>query len=327
MSENRKLTPEEVAALVEGVGDSDDRNTETKTGDRIQEFDFGSDEISVLGDYYALRVINEKLSRLMRAVYQPMLRVQPRVTSMAPKIMRFVDYCSNVDAYMSLTTFRMEELRGNLLIVLSPNFISLLTSSYYGGNIRMASKTRSEFTATEERVIEIVTEGMGLNLKKAWRDLVPINLQSVGREENVQFATFVEANDNVLVCSFNVQLPEVQSETIDILYPVQTLKPIASQLRSRVQAEVIDDDLSWKEKFENAILNIPLVFKARIAQPRISMGRLISMKGSETISIDAPRNLRIFVEELNLWEADLGEMDGKRAIILGKELKNGSSNE
>ena len=59
---------------------------------------------------------------------------------------------------MSLTTNRVEELRGNLLIVIDPNFVSLLTNSYYGGNIAKAENTKTEFTATEERVIEITNE-------------------------------------------------------------------------------------------------------------------------------------------------------------------------
>ena len=54
----------------------------------------------------------------------------------------------------------------------------------------------------------------------------------------------MDGSDLVIICSFVVQLPDIDAATFDIIYPLQTLKPIASQLRSRVQSDVIDDDLN-----------------------------------------------------------------------------------
>ena len=53
---------------------------------------------------------------------------------------------------------------------------------------------------------------------------------------------------------FVVQLPGVDAANFDILYPLQTLKPIASLLRSRVQSDIIEDDTShgeinWRKQF------------------------------------------------------------------------------
>jgi hypothetical protein len=57
-----------------------------------------------------------------------------------------------------LNTSRIEELKGLLLTVLHPSFISVLTNSYYGGEISVAPNQRTEFTSTEERVIEIISK-------------------------------------------------------------------------------------------------------------------------------------------------------------------------
>ena len=74
---------------------------------------------------------------------------------------------------MSLTSNRLEELRGNMLLVMDPNFISILTNSYYGGQIEAIKEKRAEFTSTEERLIEIVSEGLNRMLERAWHDLMP----------------------------------------------------------------------------------------------------------------------------------------------------------
>ena len=66
----------------------------------------------------------------------------------------------------------------------------------------------------------------------SWRDLMSITLVGQGREVNTQFASVVDGSELVIICSFIVQLPGAGSDTIDVVYPLQTLKPIASQLRS-----------------------------------------------------------------------------------------------
>ena len=142
--------------------------------ENVRPFDFGSDDLSLLGDYYALRMLNERFARSARSVFLPMLRIQPRISSFPPEVKTFDEYTSGIDSFMRLTTNRVEELRGNLLIVIDPNFVSLLTNSYYGGNIAKVENTKAEFTATEERVIEIISNGLSRGLEECWRDLMNI---------------------------------------------------------------------------------------------------------------------------------------------------------
>ena len=68
MSEpSRKLSTEEVNALMEGLKTGDlSASTTLKDGDGVdvKTFSFGSDDLSLLGDYYALRLINERFARM-----------------------------------------------------------------------------------------------------------------------------------------------------------------------------------------------------------------------------------------------------------------------
>ena len=102
-----------------------------------------------------------------------MLRILPRISSFPPEVKTFDEYSSGIESFMSLTSNRLEELRGNMLLVMDPNFISILTNSYYGGQIEAIKEKRAEFTSTEERLIEIVSEGLNRMLERAWHDLMP----------------------------------------------------------------------------------------------------------------------------------------------------------
>jgi len=324
MASSKQLSSDEVEALMGGLSEETEGHSIIMEGEKdVRPFTLGSDDLSVLGDYYALRMINERFCRLARSVFLPMLRVQPRISSFPPEVKTFDEYYQNVETFVSLNTSRMEELKGNSLLVVPPDFISLLTNSYYGGSVvRSLRRAAGEFTATEQRVIEIVSEGLDDALTAAWKDLTSVTFSVTGREENIQFASFVDGGDTVIVCSFLVQLPKSEPATFDVIYPLQVLKPIASQLRSRLQSEAGDNDLTWKQKLEQAILNIPLTVTAELDRPKTTLGRMVTVKKDDVFKISVTDGVKIFVEGREMFLAEIGQSGQNVAVELTKRLKN-----
>ena len=321
MASTRKLSSDEVNALIEGLS-ADDSPTPTIDAELkdVRAFQFGSDDLSLLGDYYALRMINERFARMARQVFLPMLRIQPRISSFPPEVKTFDEYTAGIENFMSLNISRIEELRGNMLTVLAPTFISVLTNSYYGGKIKQLNISRSEFTATEERIIEIVSSGLNETLETAWRDLMEISVQYSSREVNPQFASFVDGGDLVIICSFVVQLPNIDAASFDVIYPLQTLKPIAALLRSRVQSDKANDDQTWRERMERAVLEIPLSMTTRLSEPTVSMNRLIHLKKGDVFPINIGEGVEVLIENRPFYSGELGEVGGQAAISLTKRL-------
>ena len=319
---SRKLTSDEVDALMDGLSSGEIKEQGKGIGSNLEvaPFTFGADDLSLMGDYYALRLINERFARFARSVFQPMLRLQPRISSFPPEVKSFDEYSSSLDSFMSLSTYRIEELRGSLLLVLSPTFISILTNAYYGGNIEVLKTDRQEFTATEERIIEMASDGLMRELKTSWKDLTPVNFTKLGREVNPQFTTFVDASDLVIICSFVVQLPGVDAANFDILYPLQTLKPIASLLRSRVQSDIVEDDTSWREKMEKSVLEIPLKVNATLSEPIVNFSKLLRLNVGNTIQIPISDKIDVYVEDIKMFNGDLGEYKGNSAINVKKRI-------
>ena len=317
---SRKLTSEEVDALMEGLQASDyEVQADVADSSDVRAFQFGQDDLSLMGDYYALRLINEKFARHARGVFLPMLRLQPRISPFPPEVKSFDEYCEGIDNFMNLNISRMEELRGPMLLTLGPKFISTLTASFYGGSIYQSDQKRTEFTSTEERVIELVHEGLSECLSVAWTDLMPITLSHQGREVNPQFASFVDGSELVIICAFLIQLPNGDSVNMDVVYPLQTLKPIATQLRSRMQSDT-NDDVSWRERMEHAILNIPLNVTAFLGKPVMSMGQLIRLQTGDVVPIQVNEGIELRVEDNPIFLADIGEVSGQAAVSLTKRI-------
>ena len=330
MASSKKLTSEEVNALIDGLGDDSEALGSVSSVEalEVKPFSFGSDDLSLLGDYYALRMINERFCRFARSVFLPMLRIQPRISSFPPEVKTFDEYSADADSFMSLTTSRLEELRGSSLLVVAPNFISLLTNAYYGGTaVRPLRRVPGEFTATEQRVIEIISGGLMAAMQNAWKDLTPVSFAIQSHEENMQFASFVDNSETVIVCTFLVQLPGSEPATFDVVYPLQTLKPIASLLRSRVQSEFVTEDLSWRQKLERSILNIPLVVTAELARPKVSIKNLLNLQDGDTFPMQVNNGIKVLVEGKTLFNAELGQVGPQAALYLRDRITSNKNPE
>lgn len=317
-----KLSSSELAELVGGLMDLDAEESDeiSEGGITFKPYKFGENNLSLMGDYYGLRMINERFCRLARSVFLPMLRMQPRISSFPPEIKAFADYTDEVENFVSLTTSRIEALRGSQMLVIPPDFISMLTNSYYGGDLSVLQVARTEFTGTEQRVIELVSDGLNSALALAWRDLMPVTFELQNREENLSFASFADAEDMVINCSFMVQLPETDPLNFDIIYPLQTLKPIAMQLRSRMHSDLMEEDLSWREKLEMAVLQVPLDVTAVLAEPQMNLGRIGQVAAGDVVPVAMTPAPKLIVEGRELFDADLGEASGKSALNLTRRL-------
>ena len=84
---SRKLSSDEVSALMEGLQSGEiDSNSGINNDVEVSDFTFGSDNLELLGDYYALRLINERFARLVRSIFLPMIRIQPKINPFPPEV-------------------------------------------------------------------------------------------------------------------------------------------------------------------------------------------------------------------------------------------------
>lgn len=282
----------------------------------VQRYALGKNDLTVMGHLHGLRLVNERFCRIARSVFLPMLRVAPRIAAEPPKMSYYGDYSEEMDKFMSLTISRMEGLRGNQLLLIPPRFISLLTESYYGGSIRYTKNTRQEFTATEQKVIEMVGRELNRALEAAWRDLLPIRFETTHFEENLQFASFVDSTEMVVTTSFSVQLPEIEPATFHIVYPLQSLRPIAALLRSQTHSELVGMDANWHDRLLQAVLSVPLTVTAHLAEPEIDLGNLTNAREGDVVPVALHVEPRLLVEGRRFYSADVGEQNGKIAVSL-----------
>ncbi len=321
MKGKRKLNARQVAELFSGLEKAEEKPVEkTASGAVVRPYKLGRDDLSVLGDLHGLRAINERFCRLARATFFPMLRVQPRISAFPPAIKRFDAYADQLENFVSLTTSEAVELRGSTLTVMAPSFVSLLTQTFFGGSLAQAARPRDEFTMAERRVIETVCDGLNKALGEAWRETLPVQFEQQSQEDNLQFASFVGSSEVVVVCSFLVQLPETASAEFDLLYPLETLKPVLVRLRARTQSEQVRSDAEWRRRLEDAVLSVPLRLTAQFAEPEVAIGTLREARVGHAEPVGIAPRPRLYVEGRPLCEVEVGRASGQAAVQVTQRL-------
>jgi len=320
MESSQKLNAEELDALIDGMPGQTSTDVDYSTiSEMAYSFDFRSGKYSQPEDFPALEIINERFSQYVRATFAPMLRVQPRITTLPLRIITFGAYRSGLDSFVSLTTSRIEELRGIQMIAIKPSFISTLTDAYYGGRVQHLKTTRTEFTNTEKRVIEVVTSGINNVLGKAWEDLADLTFTAQTHEENLQMVPHEGDDEMVVASSFTIELPDTESAGFDILYPLSALKPLYSRLRSGKETSVTNDSLGWRGRMENAVLSIPLTVTAQISETSVPLHELINIRPGQVVAIQPGEEIDIMVGDRKLFGATMGELGSQAAVKITKQ--------
>lgn len=311
------LSDEEMAALIEGIGDG-----EVATGGGIapkgavNRHEFGIAAPQLSGELGALGILHERFARSLRRAFLPLLRYQPPVRLGRIESRAYDDYVA--DLRQSLVCFnivRVDPLRGTVLVSLEPALISALVDGFFGGKGETRPRAHGDFTPTEERVIQRLVEGMCIGLARAWEDVAQLRFTFVGTESNAQLAVFLEQDDAVLVIPLEVAIGNGHTK-VDILYPLQMLKPVLPALRSKVQADRIEGSSDWRERLAAALLEIPLPVRAVLAEPVVQVGKLATLASGDLLPIQAGEAIRVMVVGQEIGAGQVGEQRGLAAIRL-----------
>jgi flagellar motor switch protein FliM len=290
------------------------RSTHRSSAQCVQRHVFGTATPQLGGELGMLGLLHERFVRALRRAFLPVLGLQPRVSLGRIEARAYDDYVSGEAGHpVCFNIVRVEPLRGNMLIALPPGLVAALVDAFFGGSARPGARSHTEFTPTEERVIQRLVEGICAGLSRTWADIADLRFTYVGTEANAQLAMLLENDDSVLLCPFAVEV-EGEEQTIDLLYPLQMLKPLLPALRSKVQAERVEGNTSWRARLTAALLDVPVSVRAVLAEPTVPLGTLGRLAPGDTIPLQIGSDLRLMAGRTPLGLGALGEADGVSAV-------------
>ncbi|MCM2284534.1 MAG: flagellar motor switch protein FliM [Desulfobacula sp.] len=320
------LSQDEVDSLLDGLDSGEVEAVKDKAKpekiDGIIAYDFTSQDKVVRARMPTFDVINERLSREVRATLSSLLQTNVDVSANPFDTLKFSEFVRSLPVPTSLHVFRMEPLRGHGLIVLESQLVYNLIDTFFGGEALGKARVEGrEFTNIEEVMIKKAVVAVLKNIEASWAPIEPVRTTLIRSEMNPQFTAIVLPTDLVLVTRFEIEL-EQSAGNLVVCYPYSMIEPMRNKLSSGVQAEVEEIDTNWRKMIREVILESEVVLRIELGKTEITGERLIYMQKGDIIQLDndACDPLICYVDGLAKLKGYAGVQRGFQAFQVNEKI-------
>ena len=326
------LSQDEVDSLLDGLDSGEvetEKDVETpESVEGIVGYDFTSQDKVGRARMPAFDVINERLSREVRATLSSLLQTNVDVSANPFDTLKFSEFVRSLPVPTSLHVFRMEPLRGHGLIVFESQLVYNLIDTFFGGEALGKARVEGrEFTAIEEVMIKKAVIAVLDNIQASWKPVETVKITLTRSEMNPQFTAIVLPTDLVIVTRFEIEL-EQSAGNLVVCYPYSMIEPLRKKLSSGVQAETEEVDLNWRRVIQDVILNSTVDLKIQLGRAEITGERLIYMQKGDVIQLDnsAKEPLTCYVDGFQKMTGYAGVQRGFQAFKVKDKIMTDCEN-
>lgn len=315
-TKSASLSGDEVAALMAELGDTGLGIGAAEPEAEALPFALGAESQKPAQRLAGLDRISEKLARQLRGAVEPYSRSKTQVTADPIEQRRFEDWCADQRDFTSLSLYRLRPLKGGMLISIEAEFITSLVDAFYGGRGQPPSHKRTEFTASEERMLARLTDMLIQQLADAWGDILRLEPVLISRETNPAYATLVRPDESVVVQRFTLVPAQGRPGLVTFIYPQSTLRPIENQLSAKVHEDTGPADPEWRYRMASALQNVRLPVRSVLARPELSLAQLLQLKPGDVIPINLSPKVPLLVASKRFAEGTIGDQEGRAALLV-----------
>jgi flagellar motor switch protein FliM len=314
------LSQEEIDALLHGVDDGDVDVDDDLGDDEARSYDLTSQDRIVRGRMPTLEMINERFARYTRISLFNLLRRTADVAVGGIQIQKFGEYVHTLYVPTSLNMVKLRPLRGTGLIILDAKLVFKLVDNFFGGDGRHAKIEGREFTPTELRVVEMVLRDAFVDLKEAWKAILPIEFEFVNAEVNPSMANIVSPSEVVVVSTFHVELDGGGGD-LHITLPYSMIEPIRETLDAGLQTDVDDIDERWVTSLREDIMSASVELSCIVAEKEVTLRDILDLEPGDVIPVDMPEELTLFANGVPVFGSKLGTSKGNLALQVMSKIE------
>jgi flagellar motor switch protein FliM len=303
----------------EGEGSAYAGDVEEKAaGDGIKILKFTGQERVIKGQFPVLDKIYDRAVRLFITDIYNLTGKDFEVKQEPLLIVKHSDFMMGLPNPTLMTIYKFQPLRGKGMILFDSTFIYDLVDHYFGGNSQFyAQKNRTDYTATELRVMELVTNKLVANLTHAWTPIIALNITKHNEETNPQLVNLTEPEEMLLIARFILNFGKEEGSFYFVI-PYSMVEPIKQQLELGASRSEDEIDPNWVKLFIEELMDVELTVSSAMARTEGSLENVMEWKKGDFIPIEIKDEVSLDIEGIPSFTAILGSANDKRALqILG----------
>ena len=275
----------------------------------------GGANLNPFGDLHTLQHLSARLARSLRGVFEPLLRQEVRLWAEPLVVQRFADYrAERPDGLTGWLPLMMTPGNGQALMVVDGKFALELLDLFFGGNGAAPHEMPSEFSPAAEAMLVRLGAIVAEPMTAAWEPLAKVAFAPGRVEANPSMVAGLDGDDPLVVTRFGIGKTHGKPVFIDIVYPVQALKPYTPSLTGKVLGAAPDP--AWQNGLAKAVMTVTFPVRSVLAEPVISLAKLMELKEGDVIPIALTADVPVMVANGRLGTGTVGTSNGRAAIKL-----------
>lgn len=310
------LSQDEIDALLDGVTDGavETGSDQPLPPGAVLSYDFTQQDRIVRGRLPTLEMVNDRFARYFRTGLFGVLRKTCEVSVLGVKMVKFAEYVHGLVVPTNLNLVRIKPLRGTALVVFEPRLVFSVIDNFFGGDGRFHARIEGrDFTATENRVIQILLAELFTAMVEAWAPVLGLNFEYQSSEINPQFANIVSPTETVVVSRFHIELDGGGGE-IHLTMPYAMVEPIRTLLDAGVQSDRVDRDDRWADMLREEVLDAEVPLSSELLDIEITLGDFLRLRPGDVIPIQLPELSTVYAEDVPLFRGRYGQANGRNAV-------------
>ena len=235
-------------------------------------------------------------------------------------IVKHRDFMGGLPNPSLMSIYKFKPLRGKGIVLFDSTFVYDLVDYYFGGSSQFyAQKDKTDFTATELRVMEVVTKKLMANFVHAWEPIMPLELMKVNEETNPQLVNIAEPDEMLLVARFTINFGK-EVGTFYFILPYSMLEPIKQQLELGAARPDDEIDPNWIKSLKEELMDVGLTVSSVMAETTSTLGNVMSWQAGDFIPLEISEIVTLDIEGTPSFTATLGSANEKRALKIIKTI-------
>ena len=315
------LSQDEVDALLQGItGESQKLEQAEEQAGGVRDYNLANQERIVRGRMPTMEIINERFARNVRIGLFNLIRRSPEVSIGGTKVQKYSAFLREIVVPTNFNIVSVKPLRGSGLVVCEPSLVFATIDALFGGAGKFHTRIEGrDFSPTEQRVITRLVETIGVEFKKAWAGIYPIELEYQRSEMQPQFANIATPSEIVVSTAFTLEIGDVTG-AIHFCFPYAMLEPIRDTLYSTVQGDAVEPDRRWVNLLKSQIQDAEVELVAELASTRATVEQLLGFRPGDFIELDMDPVIQAKVDGVPVFDCQYGINDGHYAIKIDKLL-------
>ena len=310
MKNNPLLTEEEMSALLEtndqGTAAQDKRR-------RVVPYNFRRPDRMSKEQVRALYLLHDLFSHSLSSSLPIFLRTISEVTLISVEQQAYVEYLYGLPDPTAIFTLTMHPLQGVSVLELNPSLAFPVIDRLLGGKGAALPETRA-VTEIEQKILESFLKIVIDDLREAWKPMVDLEMQIVGRETRPQLLQIVAPNEVVLSIVFHVQVGEARG-MMSLCIPALILEPIIQKFNQSFYSRNREILPRQTGALLDLLSSVHLPVAAELHGTTAAMEDLLTLAPGDVLRLDHPvdRPVELSVGGLVKFHGELAAHNGRTA--------------